>query len=350
MKNAHIELCRFIGAIIILCHHTYLFENRTYFVTGWLFVEFYFMLTGYFTAMHFFKTPYLGDNIYKDAFKYMLDKIYRILPYAWSGITLLFIYYIVSGHEGPVRHTFISLPTNLLLLMGSPLNKGLLDFNPPLWFIGQIIVFLPLIICVMIKFTNVYKYLLSWLLPFVLYLFNIEAMGHAIHWNSNIYLYARGLSALVLGTTLYFLVTYVESNYNHIIKRLQRHINNTFYLLFVVYIIMICRSKTDNLEIAIPLIIGTFCLLSITLFTTFNMNKHYQLYKIFSYIGKLSLPIYCLHMPVLYWIQFLIPHTTYSVKLLLAIMVSCLIAGLLVSLVNRITPIIKRKLFYLIVE
>ena len=80
------------------------------------------------------------------------------------------------------------------------------------------------------------------------------------------------------------------------------------------------------------------------------MNKHYQLYKIFSYIGKLSLPIYCLHMPVLYWIQFLIPHTTYSVKLLLAIMVSCLIAGLLVSLVNRITPIIKRKLFYLIVE
>lgn len=145
-------------------------------------------------------------------------------------------------------------------------------------------------------------------------------------------------------------MTYVESNYNHIIKRLQRNINNTFYLLFVVYIIMICRSKTDNLEIAIPLIIGTFCLLSITLFTTFNMNKHYQLYKIFSYIGKLSLPIYCLHMPVLYWIQFLIPHTTYSVKLLLAIMVSCLIAGLLVSLVNRITPIIKRKLFYLIVE
>lgn len=63
MKNAHIELCRFIGAIIILCHHTYLFENRTYFVTGWLFVEFYFMLTGYFTAMHFLR-PHILEIIY----------------------------------------------------------------------------------------------------------------------------------------------------------------------------------------------------------------------------------------------------------------------------------------------
>ena len=104
---------------------------------------------------------------------------------------------------------------------------------------------------------------------------------------------------------------------------------------------MFCKSKTDNLEIAIPLIIGTFILLCITLFTTFDNYKHPQLYKIFSYTGKLSLPIYCLHMPILYWIQYLIPNALYSVKLLLAILITCLGSALLISLVNQIKFIKK---------
>lgn len=341
MKNAYVELCRFLGAIIILCHHTYIFGDRVYFVTGWLFVEFYFMLTGYFTAMHFWGKTYLEESLYKNAFKYMLDKIYRILPYAWTGIALLFIYYNVNGNERHIRDTIISLPTNLLLLMGSPLNKGLIDFNPPLWFIGQIIVFLPIIVCVMVRYSNVYKYLLSWLLPFGLYLFNIETIGSAIYWNININLYARGLAAIVLGTTIYFVISYIKSNYNQLIKRLQKYINSGFYLLFTAYIVMFCKSKTDNLEIAIPLIIGTFILLCITLFTTFDNYKHPQLYKIFSYTGKLSLPIYCLHMPILYWIQYLIPNALYSVKLLLAILITCLGSALLISLVNQIKFIKK---------
>lgn len=336
MKNAYVELCRFLGAIIILCHHTYIFGDRVYFVTGWLFVEFYFMLTGYFTAMHFFKKSYPEKSLCKDAFKYMLDKIYRILPYAWTGIVLLFIYYNVNGNERHIRETIISLPTNLILLMGSPLNKGLMNFNPPLWFIGQIIVFLPIIICFMVRYSNVYKYLLSWLIPFSLYLFNIETIGFAVHWNTNINLYARGLAAIVLGTTLYFVVSYIESNYSQLIKRLQIYINTGFYLLFTSYIIMIYRSKTDNLEVAIPLIIGTFILLCIILFTTFDNYKHPRLYKIFSYTGKLSLPIYCLHMPILYWIQFFVPNTIYSVKLLLAIIITCLGSALLIFLVNQI--------------
>lgn len=32
MKNAYVELCRFLGAIIILCHHTYIFGDRVYFL------------------------------------------------------------------------------------------------------------------------------------------------------------------------------------------------------------------------------------------------------------------------------------------------------------------------------
>ena len=48
MKNKceYIELCRFVGAIIILCHHSYTLMDRTIFLGGWAFVEFYFILNG----------------------------------------------------------------------------------------------------------------------------------------------------------------------------------------------------------------------------------------------------------------------------------------------------------------
>ena len=57
MKNKceYIELCRFVGAIIILCHHSYTLMDRTIFLGGWAFVEFYFILTGYYTTSHFVK-------------------------------------------------------------------------------------------------------------------------------------------------------------------------------------------------------------------------------------------------------------------------------------------------------
>ena len=51
-KCQYIEMCRFIGSIMILCHHSYTLMERTFFIGGWAFVEFYFILTGYYTTLH----------------------------------------------------------------------------------------------------------------------------------------------------------------------------------------------------------------------------------------------------------------------------------------------------------
>lgn len=54
-KCQYIEMCRFIGSIMILCHHSYILMERTFFIGGWAFVEFYFILTGYYTTYIFLK-------------------------------------------------------------------------------------------------------------------------------------------------------------------------------------------------------------------------------------------------------------------------------------------------------
>ena len=48
-----IEAERFIGAVLIICHHLTHFQSISYFAGGWIFVEFFFMLTGYFSVAHF---------------------------------------------------------------------------------------------------------------------------------------------------------------------------------------------------------------------------------------------------------------------------------------------------------
>lgn len=212
MKNTYIELQRFIGAILILLHHSFVFGERPISAMGLFFVEFYFILTGYFTAKHF---SYLSEKciLPKESLLYMLKKVFKIIPYVWVGNIIYIFYYCLFGMKGHISDIFMSLPTNFLVLMGSPLNKGLIDFNPPVWFLGQIIFFLPIVICLMNKFTNYYKYIFTWVIPFILYYFNIESIGTAIYWNIDIHIYARGLAALILGTGLYYLVNCIQNNF-----------------------------------------------------------------------------------------------------------------------------------------
>ena len=97
MKNKceYIELCRFVGAIIILCHHSYTLMDRTIFLGGWAFVEFYFILTGYYTTSHFVKKMEKHKVEYDEMFFYVKSKIKKLYPYAVGGgaVQLIECYY-----------------------------------------------------------------------------------------------------------------------------------------------------------------------------------------------------------------------------------------------------------------
>lgn len=53
-RNGNVELVRFIGSLIIMASHieNMGFENYP-FISGWIFVEFFLFITGYYTAKHF---------------------------------------------------------------------------------------------------------------------------------------------------------------------------------------------------------------------------------------------------------------------------------------------------------
>ncbi|MEE0130180.1 MAG: hypothetical protein UEL03_02140 [Clostridium sp.] len=94
-KCQYIEMCRFIGSIMILCHHSYILMERTFFIGGWAFVEFYFILTGYYTTLHFSKRMEKCKVECDEIFFYVKNKIKKLYPYAVGGgaVWLLQHYY-----------------------------------------------------------------------------------------------------------------------------------------------------------------------------------------------------------------------------------------------------------------
>ena len=84
-KCQYIEMCRFIGSIMILCHHSYTLMERTFFIGGWAFVEFYFILTGYYTTLHFSKRMEKCKVECDEIFFYVKNKIKKLYPYAVGG-------------------------------------------------------------------------------------------------------------------------------------------------------------------------------------------------------------------------------------------------------------------------
>jgi peptidoglycan/LPS O-acetylase OafA/YrhL len=73
-KNTFVELLRLIATLIILFHHSYLVRvpaSNTPFQVAWIYVEFFLILTGFFTMAHFSKRQKEDLNeIAKESFVY----------------------------------------------------------------------------------------------------------------------------------------------------------------------------------------------------------------------------------------------------------------------------------------
>ena len=84
IRMAIVDLWKFIAAVMIMIHHLYYlapaFEGKDfpgYF--SWIYVEFFFILTGYFTYRHFARQD-SRENIVRSSLSYTWRKFKPFLP------------------------------------------------------------------------------------------------------------------------------------------------------------------------------------------------------------------------------------------------------------------------------
>ena len=84
-RNGFVDFLKFVFAIIILFHHSVeLFRgSNTYFISGYIAVEFYFMVSGYLLAKksEHSLTDNCSKSIYDENIKAFIRKVKSFFPY-----------------------------------------------------------------------------------------------------------------------------------------------------------------------------------------------------------------------------------------------------------------------------
>ena len=329
-KNYQIELLRFIAAIVIVCHHSMniRMENRIFY-GGWIYVEFFYLLTGYFSAMHIVEKR-VRDEI--ETVKYVLNKILYLIPYAYVGILIEYVYFRITNVltlEQRIKCD-IDILLNCMFLNHSGL--GIYAFNGPLWYVQGILLVLPFVLIILMKKQRLYKIYLCWIIPISMYSILIMWHGTLQWWTGTfetvVHCVFRSCAAMMLGSFTYFLVEYVNEKIklNSMIVMLLRSLA---YFMFscTVLLAYFTNARAMAVECVVVFVLIIFLIMLTGKYQCMDIPKLRRKYELFiGYLGRLSLPIFCLHVPIMKWISHIWSDESFTYKMVLSIVVTILCA------------------------
>lgn len=328
-KNQFLELLRFIFCLIIIIHHSAFVSGGATFrfeYGGQYAVEFFFLLTGAFAMKHL-----LSGNPKEDSMVYSLDytlkKLKRIFPYACVGIVLCYAWYFVQADWSKGLKDTLWGRWNILFELTFLPMSGVMDINlnnylnSPLWYLSVVLLGLPLIMYMAIKLKDLYSHYLSWVLPLFMHAYLLQKYGTIAGWGtytgSMYFGVIRGVADMMLGSFLYIFANAISSGTlsfdkaslgnSNSDKKASKDSDKSFIftiveiilLAFSVYMFSSNVNEGYTYEFAVivmALAIGIS--LSGKSYTSEIGNKFKGLGMVFSHLGKLSLPMYCLHWPV----------------------------------------------------
>ena len=287
-RMAIIDLWKFIAAVMIMIHHLYYlapaFEGRDYpGYFAWIYVEFFFILTGYFTYRHFAKSD-RQDNIVRSSLSYTWRKFKPFLPYTTIAITLQYLLSapysaLLQGNYRRFLYSFADFPLEVMLLGEA---HGSDQRLVPIWFLSAMLIVFPFV-CLLAQLKNRYLILLiSGIYP--LFYYGRAILGNRV-WPDDL---LRALAGLLLGVFLCVLCDMMRE------KRLIPQSKTATKLLTAAEIIcmalsflFIIRADKSLWRVIILLFaVGLSIMLSGRSLTAKLQNP------VIAYLGKLSLPMF----------------------------------------------------------
>jgi len=157
VRDGKIEIIRFLAAVIIMNGHAVSlgFNSERPFMYGWIYVEFFFIVTGFFTAGYFSKKNSNGYpgyiNILKVSAGYTVSKFIPFLAYTIIPVIITYVFRNLPFLSEAGKVSFINRLTRLpaeLLYLSEASPHGTLSY--PLWFLSAMFIALPFI-CIILN-------------------------------------------------------------------------------------------------------------------------------------------------------------------------------------------------------
>lgn len=286
-KKDHIymvDVCRFVAIILIMAHHRYVigYEGDYFGKFGWAWVDYFFMLTGYFTMCHF-KEQYLKtENVGKDAVIYTVRKIKGLLGITFVTIILYYaissVSYIQQGQSKVAMGLLANMPLELALLP----SAGFFQANmAPIWFLSAMVLMLPLLIYLLVKLEDAW-YILSFLIPILYY--GRCGMNTDRVWPMDM---IRAFACMTFGTFVYYLVKEVQKRQWNGWKKITLTIVEITSFLLAFFMTGWNVEALNLLVILFPVQLA--CMLSGCSYTA-NLKG-----RVWKFLGEMSMPMYVIH-------------------------------------------------------
>lgn len=333
-KNVFIELLRFLAATIIVGYHT-----RFVFDSGWIFVEFFFMLSGFFAYKKVLQYKESGESFKDFPVKYTVKKILRIIPYTFLSMILFVVLelkdQLLSVGEKTIGRFVLYFIENVTLLNGTGMVPGEVELGdgwtmgsmlmPILWYIIVLFVALPVMMYLSYYLEDKIGIWLYTFFPMLLYGVLIMSTGTIDGFHNELWIYPalfmRALAGLLLGAAAYrFSLSFQKQ-----IKKKRAYTVLFGLMELLIYAAVIFLASLENLRSEIIVIacfaVGLGLTLSGETFTSRLKGK------VICFLGAISLPIYCVHTIILdTWPDFS-PYMVYIITIGISIVMWCLVQG-----------------------
>ena len=274
-----VELARFIAMLMIMAHHEYIlgYEKGEYaFSLGWIWVDFFFILTGYFTAKHFLNTERTDENLSKSVMEYHINKFRKFFVIAVIAIVLqLVINAFINGYGlASIAIDLSKMPYEILFLTSSGVSEAGLV---PIWYLSAVFITLPVVVLLFVRFRK-YWYVVSWIIP-LLYIGRFGVNTDRT-WPNDL---LRSFSYLILGTFVLLIAEEVrKAQLSTAIKCVLTVVEIGSFLLAVV----ITLFNYDTNLTALLFVVNAIIMLSGKSYSSL-LNSWFV-----SFLGKLSIPMF----------------------------------------------------------
>ena len=350
-KNNFIELLRFIFCFIIVIHHS---QNMlpagspTFFTSGALSVEFFYIIMGYFAIKH---VEEHSDTIkgMTDATKYTVNKLLRLLPYTTIAIVAAYLWEFFIRSYLPLIDrlmSFQNMPSELLMMpMTGQIEISLNAYRcTQLWFLSCMLIALPVVMYLSVKCNDVFKGYLVWFLPFMLLGYMGFKWTSIFAWGAHgAILYGgtvRAIADLLLGGAAYYAVGAISKKFNPGV--FLRIIFTLCEILLLAFTVFSCHRSELTVydQIFVTMIIWTMLVITLSGISYSGNLFSGLLSPVWSFLGKISMPVFCLHWTVFKYLENkLFDGLGYWTKVGINIAVCILIY----LIVNGISKLIKNK-------
>lgn len=287
-KNADIEILRFLLTIAVCCHHFRMYSDALPFGGGYIAVDFFFVISGFFMAEHLAKRS--GQDDFLSAFAYIKSRYIRLLPDYIAAFLMAFLIRLVIGKEIMLTNVLGYIKEAFMIEIGClPIRDRM---NPPDWYIGYLLL-ASVVVFMLIKLSKLRGLWWSGLLSVFLY----GILASRTEW-INIYpQYAsvihiaivRGIAGLLMGCFLWWVQ--VRLGVRNIDMQWIPRVC-VFLLCIIVFYILLWDNSMPYIDyIAIIL----FDLLFVILVIEKPMITSTRLYKPAILVGEVSYIMYLNH-------------------------------------------------------